>query len=108
MTRLTLLCFLLSLTACTNPKAGDCPVDLDRMAPLMTELHLAEALATEVPALVKDSMQKVYFNKVLEDYQLSRESFDSLMWIVRQEPVWVDSLYARVGVALARMETEIE
>jgi hypothetical protein len=53
-------------------------------------------------------MQQVYFSKVLEDYQFSREGFDSLIWIVRQEPVWVDSLYTRIGVVLARMETEVK
>ena len=74
----------------------------------MTEIHLAEALAFQAPAQVKDSMQELYFNKVLEDYQLSRESFDSMIWIVRQEPVWVDSLYSRIGVTLAKMETEIK
>lgn len=107
MTRPTLLILFLSFAACTSPGAGDCPVDLDMMAPLMTDLHLAEALSTEVPIQVRDSMQEVYFNKVLEEYQISRESFDSLMWVIRQEPVWVDSLYARVGVALTKMETEM-
>ncbi|MFT4751962.1 MAG: hypothetical protein ACI92C_002841 [Neolewinella sp.] len=108
MTRSTLLCFLLSLTACTSPGAGNCPVDLNTMGDLMTELHLAEALSSEVPVLIRDSMQQVYFSKVLEDYQFSREGFDSLIWIVRQEPVWVDSLYTRIGVVLARMETEVK
>lgn len=108
MIRPTLLALILSLSACTSPSVGECPVDLDIIVPLMTELHLAESLAYQAPNQVKDSMQKVYFNKVLQDHQLNRESFDSLMWIVRQEPVWVDSLYTRIGVELARMETAIK
>ncbi|TXF91289.1 DUF4296 domain-containing protein [Neolewinella aurantiaca] len=109
MIRPTLLFVLtLILTACTSPDVGDCPVDLDVITPVMTDLHLAEALSTEIPVLVRDSMQEVYYNKVLEDHGFSRTSFDSLMWIVRKEPAWVDSLYTRIGVSLARMETEPE
>jgi len=85
MIRFYLLAFILSLTACTSPGAGECPVDLDMMSPLMTDLHIAEALSNEVPVQVRDSMQKVYFNKVLEDYQLSRTDFDSLTQITAQK-----------------------
>lgn len=108
MIRNFLIAVLVSLTACTSPGAGDCPVDLDIIAPVMTELHLAESLSTEVPIQVRDSVEQVYFDRVLEDHQLSRKSFDSLMWIVRQEPAWVDSLYTRVGEALARMEAQVD
>ena len=99
--------FLLALTTCASPNAGDCPVDLDLMVPVMTELHLAEALAKETPGPLQDSMQQVYFDNVLDDHALSREHFDSMMWIIRQEPIWVDSLYTRVNTALAKLETEL-
>jgi len=29
------------------------------------------------------------------------------MWIIRSEPVWVDSLYTRIGETLARLEAEL-
>lgn len=107
MTRTFLLILILPLAACTSPGPGECPVDLEVIAPLMTDLHLAEGLTTEIPVLVKDSIQEIYFEKVLEDYQLSRAEFDSLMWIIRSEPAWVDSLYTRIGETLARLEAEL-
>ena len=91
MTRTFLLILMLPLAACTSPGPGECPV----------------GLTTEIPVLVKDSIQEIYFEKVLEDYQLSRAEFDSLMWIIRSEPVWVDSLYTRIGETLARLEAEL-
>lgn len=106
MIRPTLLGLLLSLSCCTSPGTADCPVDLDMMGPVMIDLHLAEALSIEIPFLVRDSILEVYFDKVLQDHQLDRTEFDSLMRIIRSEPVWVDSLYTRVGEDLARIETE--
>lgn len=94
------------LSACASPDAGECPVDLDELAPLVSDLQLAEALATEVPVLVRDSMREVYFDNILAEYDTDRHTFDSLTWIVRSEPDWVDKLYTKVGVLLAKDEIE--
>ncbi len=106
MIRPFLLASTLFFATCASPGPGDCPVDMEILVPLMTELHLAEGLAKKAPSQFQDSMQEVYFVKVLEDHQLEKEDFDSLIWIVRQEPVWLDTLYTRIGVALARLEAE--
>jgi len=106
MIRPFLITLVLLLSACTSPGAGDCPVSMDLIAPVMTDLHLIESIAIEIPIQVRDSMEQVYHDKVLQDHQLNRESFDSLIWIVRQEPAWIDSLYTRVGEALARIEAK--
>ncbi len=102
MKRFLLLLSLAVFTRCTSPDAGPPPVDLDMLAPLMADLQVAEALATEVPVLVRDSMRETYFDRVLADHQTDRATFDSLTWIIREEPSWVDSLYARVTVLLAK------
>jgi hypothetical protein len=108
MIRILYILIIASLTACTSPGAGDCPVDIDVLAPVMTDLHLAKALSPEVPIQFRDSMEEVYYDKIFEDHQIDRTSFDSMMWVVRQEPAWIDSLYTRVGESLARIEAEIQ
>lgn len=95
---------LFLLTTCASPDAGECPVDLNKLAPLVSDLQLAEALATEIPVPVRDSMREVYFDNVLAEYDTDRRSFDSLTWIVRSEPAWVNALYTKVGVLLAKEE----
>lgn len=97
-----LLLVLCLLTSCASPDAGECPVDLDKLAPLVSDLQLAEALTTEIPVPVRDSMRDVYFDNVLAQYNSDRRSFDSLTWIVRREPAWVNELYTKVGVLLAK------
>lgn len=99
-----LLLALHLFTSCASPDAGECPVDLDKLAPLVSDLQLAEALTTEIPVPVRDSMREVYFDNVLTEYGSDRRSFDSLTWIVRSEPAWVNELYTKVGVLLAKEE----
>ncbi|NJC25378.1 DUF4296 domain-containing protein [Neolewinella antarctica] len=95
------LLFPVLLCTCASASVGDPPVDLNALAPILTDLQLAESLTNEVPVVLRDSMREVYYDNVLSDHQTTRAEFDSLMWIVRQEPVWVDSLYTQVGEMLS-------
>ena len=102
MTRwLTAPIFLL-LLGCANMNPGPPPIDVDRLASVVAELNLAQSVSSQAPVIVRDSIQAVYFEKVLADHDLTRPEFDSLMWIVRREPVWVDSVYSRAGEMVAR------
>jgi|GEM_PF-2005518 len=107
--RLRFPIFLLcALTTCASPDAGECPVDLDELAPLVSDLQLAEAMTSEIPVIIRDSMRAVYFANVLAEYDTDQRTFDSLTWIVRREPAWIDSLFTRVGVLLLKKEVEAE
>ena len=72
------------------------------MARIIADLNLSEGLVAEVPVIVRDSMQAVYFDKVLGEHDLTREQFDSIMWVIRREPAWIDSVYTRAGEIVAR------
>lgn len=101
-----LLLPLLFVTACADSGPGDCPVDLDRLAPAVAEVYLAESLASEAPILVRDSLRQVYYRRTLADRDLTPSAFDSLLFIVRREPEWIDTLYSRAGVILTRAQAE--
>ena len=102
--------FLLAclLTACAQPDAGPPPVDINELAEVVTELQLAEAITNELPIIYRDSMREDYYDYVLTDHGTTRQEFDSLMWIVRREPAWVDSLYSKVSDRLAQWQAERE
>lgn len=102
--RLTFL--LLVVTACAQPGPGEPPVALEEFAPLIAELQLAQGLTNEIPVIVRDSMREVYYDAVLAEFGTNRAAFDSTLWLVRQEPEWVDSLYTRVGDILSKKQAE--
>ncbi len=95
-----MLCLL--VLGCANVDPGPAPVDVDRLSQTIAELQLAEALIAEIPVVVRDSMQTVYFESILADHDYSRTEFDSIMWIVRSQPVWIDSVYTKAGVIVSR------
>ena len=51
---------------------GPPPVDMNRLAPMLTDLQVAESLMTEMPVVLRDSMREVYYDRVLEDHRSNR------------------------------------
>ena len=98
-----LLCY--SLFQCAEAQIGTPPSDVAWLAPIVADLHLAEAMTNEIPILVRDSMREVMYDNILAEHELNRPAFDSIMWEMRREPVWLDSLYTRVGDILAKGAT---
>ena len=105
MKRLTFL-GLMAMAACSPLETGPSPVDATYLAPIVTDLQLAEAIVGDIPTVIRDSMRKVYYDRVLEQHQISQEVFDSLMWVVRKEPKWIAELYQLVNDQLAKVEAE--
>lgn len=90
------------MLGCGRGKPGPPPIDTELISRVVADLSLAQALIAQVPILVRDSMQSVYHDSVLADYGLTRSEFDSIMWIVRREPLWIDSVYTRAGDIVSR------
>lgn len=101
-----LLLLPLLLVGCTPDSIGPAPVDVERLALTLVDLQLAEALKSEIPAVLRDSMQTVYEDNVLADHEFTRASFDSTMWIIRKEPEWINEVFSRVNDEIARLGAE--
>lgn len=89
---------------CQTDKVGPLPIDTSQLIPLLVDLHLAESLVIEVPVQIRDSVQAVYIEKILEEHQISQATLDSLMWIVRSEPEWIAEVFTAVSDSLAIQE----
>lgn len=102
LTLLSIAC----LWSCASATPGPPPVDMEELAPLVAEMQLAEALTNEIPVLVRDSMREVLFENILADHNTNLAAFDSVMWEIRHEPIWMEELYVKVGDILAKKSTE--
>lgn len=99
---LSLLALFCLAVGCAESGPGEPPVDTPLMGRVVADMHLAESVLGEVPILIRDSMRDVYYDNTLAEHDLSRAEFDSLMWIVRSEPAWIDSVYTLAGEHLSR------
>lgn len=106
MLRVLICSFFLSLLACTPASVGEPPFDTEPLSKLIVDLHIMEGLSIEIPVTLRDSMKEVYFNHILEDHGFTEEKFDSLMWIVRSEPIWLENFYRTVSDKVAVLDAE--
>ena len=96
------------LTGCASLDPGPPPVDTEELAEVVADLQLGQSLVAEIPVVIRDSMQTVYYENILAEHGLTRQEFDSMMWLVRAEPQWIDSLYSRAGALIATRMVEEE
>lgn len=82
------------------------PVDVERLSELVADLHLMEGMSVEIPITLRDSMKAIYTERVLADHDFTAAEFDSLMWIVRSEPIWMESFFEAVSDRLAVLEAK--
>ena len=103
MSRLLFFFAVLALLgSCARSGPGPPPVDLDQLAPVVTDVQLAEVLSNELPTVVRDSLAVVFYVNALADHGYDSVRFKEEMWEVRREPEWVDSLLLRVEEEIAR------
>lgn len=111
MQKYSYLSILLLLFACApkKPIAPDNLLNQTQMSDIITEMHLADAIASGSKSGNVDSvnMEAVSLNAyILEKHQLTREQFMESFDFYRQNPVLMDSMYAEVITKLSSKEME--
>ncbi len=97
----------LILASCAQEGPGPPPVDVEILAAAVADVLLAEAIASETPVTVRDSMKTVFYVGTLSEHGLDTTSFDSLMEIVRSEAEWVDTVFTRAGDIISQRQAEL-
>lgn len=107
MHKILFTCTLLFTCSCTPAGVGKAPVDIERLADLVADLHLMEGLTGELATSIRDSVKQEFAKNIIADHGYRQTEFDSIMWIVRTEPEWVDELFQKVSDNMATMEAEM-
>ena len=94
------------VVACAEPDAGPTPAEVQNLAPVLAELHLLEGLINELPISLRDSMRAEWYVQVLDKYQMTLGELDSLTWMMRSEPEWLEATYLDVQEELAKRAAE--
>lgn len=104
------ICVLLLLNSCDNkPKFQ--PEMMDKMADVLSELHIAEyysqGLGTDVPKFKKnnDSLA-LYYASILNHHGFTANQFDSTFRWLLKNPEIMDSVYILANEKLEALRTE--
>lgn len=95
-----LLFFLLRST----PSAAHLPLEQEVVVDLLTDLHLAENVAQELLPEVRDSMKKIYFQRILTDHEVSADVFNQCIDFLNQHPDQLQTVYGLMQEKLVTRE----
>lgn len=109
MQKYTYLSLLLLLFACApkQPKPSRDMLSQTQMSDIITELHIADALAMSNKSRNQDSMKAAtvnYRNFIFDKYHISHEQFLTSFEFYKQNPILLDSVYAEVVTKLSSKE----
>jgi hypothetical protein len=80
------------------------PLEQEVVVDLFTDLHLAENAAQELLPEVKDSMKKIYFQRILADHKVSAQSFNECVDFLNQHPDQLQTVYGLMQEKLVSRE----
>ncbi len=101
----TIFCYL-SLLSCNKNKT-DLPIERDKLIAILMDVHLAEAAMQETTLENKDSLGKLYYQKIFNLYGVTEAEFNKSMFLIRQNPKELDAIYKEVIETMDKKETEI-
>lgn len=100
---------MLLLFACApkKPKAPSDMLSQSQMSDVLSDMHLADAIATSTKAGNQDSINQEKVNLrgfILSKYNISQDQFEESFAYYKQNPVLMDSVYAEVITKLSNEE----
>lgn len=97
MMRLIILVWILLLLSVSCRKRDkDLRIEEDKLVKVLVDIHVAEAAAQSLMGDTKDSMMFVYYRQVFHIHGIQQADFDSTMIILREDPVRLERIYAKV------------
>ena len=84
------------------------PIEEQKMALIMADLHIAEAALQNVYASKKDSLAKIYYQQVYDIHEINRLELDSAMAVLHRNPNLQLEVYNRVMEILQEYEAKFE
>lgn len=94
-----------SFIACRNNNIKT-PIEREKLIKILVEVHLAEAAMQELSLeqSKRDSIGKLYYKKVFETNKVTEADFNKTMFLLRQNPEKLETLYKKVIADLEKRE----
>jgi len=104
-TQLLFFVFLLLLGGCRHDE--ELPIEQEKLADALAEIHLLESSMEEEVAEKWDSLATQYYPFILKNYDMDREQFDSCLAILKRNPALMAEVYDKVAEHLEKKKIEL-
>ncbi len=101
---LILIFLLLSIIYSCNKNDRALPIDRAKLVDILVDVHVAEAVLQEYTFPVKDSIGKAYYQKIFKLHQVNENEFNKSMYLLKQDPEALESVYKDVIAAIEQRE----
>jgi hypothetical protein len=78
----------------------------DRLVPILADVQLAEAALKSFKPAIRDSMVVVYYDRIAESHQCSREDILDWLTYIHADPQTMEDIYERVLESLNRQDAQ--
>lgn len=96
---------LLLLEACHSDEV--LPVEQEKLADALAEIHLAESTMDEEVAVKWDSLATIYYPFILKNYDMDRAQFDTCLAVLKRNPALMTEVYDKVIERLEKKKLEL-
>lgn len=97
---------LVWLAVACKPPPPELPLEEATLVRLLSDLHLAESIVQEADFQARDSLTEIYYDRVALHYELERSELDSLLQLIRNQPVLMEKLYRQVYEGISARDAE--
>ena len=85
--------------ACGNEEVTP-PLSEEKMAHILADVHTAEAAIRNATGTDKDSLEQLYYQRIMQIHGVSRPDFDTTLAIIQMDPDRLVRVYSRAGSIL--------
>lgn len=87
--------FVISFSYCKNDENG-LLIPEEKMIAILADIHLAEAALKSIKKHKKDSLGSMYYEQIFTIHNISRDSFENDLHILRSTPDKLEKIYSKV------------
>ena len=104
------LCLVFFLLSCGENKTISIPTNIlskEKMAEVITDIHLAEAEASMRTVPDSSSKEKLNFRKIFDKHSITKQQYEKSLSFYIEHPEILDEIYEQVLNELSKMQGEV-
>ena len=106
--RFSALVFAFFTFAACSEEAPVLPLGEEKMAHILADVHLAEAAIRNATGADKDSLEQLYYKRIMEIHQISRQDYDSTLYLIQMNPDRIVRVYNRASTILDSLAQQLD